>query len=166
MKKLGILLVVATTVCGLSLANASTSKKSYNLLGDAPSGSNIPTVDATSPIPFNVSYVALTEAQKKIVKSKYDNLGVNDTPPFPSRGLKAIYKPVINANRSLGKSGLLKITAIVNKEGLVESVVVHESPSKALSKRATRALRNTQFDAGTCDGEACEMEFPFEIKFQ
>ena len=166
MKKLGVLIVVIATACGLSVATASTGGKTYRLLGERPSGTRIPTVDATSPIPFNANYVALTAEQKEIVNAKFENLGSNDTPPFPARGLRAIYKPVISANRSLGKSGRLKLTALVNEQGQVESVVIHESPSKALSKRATRALRNAEFDAATCDGEACAMEFPFEIQFQ
>lgn len=166
MKKLGILVVLATTICGISIASANTSKKLYVLNGKAPTGTKILSVDAKSPLPFNKSYVALSNQQKDIVRAKYENLGANDTPPFPARGLKSIYKPVIDANRSLGKVGMLKLVATIDENGYVGSIEVKETPSKALSKRAIRSLRNTKFDAATCDGAPCEMTFPMEIKFQ
>ena len=169
MKKLGILLVATSAICGISSAHAAIEKNSselYKLRGDAPTGTLIPTIDATSPLPFNKNYVALSEKQQDIVKAKYENLGENDTPPFPARGLKTIYEPVIGANKSLGKTGKLKLIAIINKDGYVDTISVEETPSVALSKRAIRALRDTKFDAASCDGTPCEMTFPMEIEFQ
>jgi len=165
MKKLGKILVVATALFSIGAAHASTNK-TYRLLDKATTGTNIPSVVATSPVPFHLNYQKLSDEQKEIFRSKYDNLDANITPPFPSRGLRTIYKPIIKAHRSIGGTGTLKLTAIVNAQGTVESVVVHESPNEALSRRATSSLSKTQFDAATCDGESCEMTFPFEIKFQ
>ncbi len=165
MKKLGKILVVATAIFGISAVSANTDK-TYNLLGEAPSGSKIPAVAATSPLPFNVSYSKMSEEQKNFFRSKYDNLGINDTPPFPSKGLRTLYKPVINTHRALGGVGTLKMTATISADGFVQSIEVHETPNKALAKRAKRALRNATFDSATCNGEKCAMTFPFEIKFQ
>jgi len=108
----------------------------------------------------------MSDEQKNYFRSKYDNLGINETPPFPSQGLRSLYKPVIEMQRSTGATGLLKMTAIVGADGLVQSIEVHEAPNKHLAKRAKRTLRNATFDAATCDGEKCVMTFPFQIKFQ
>jgi len=165
MKKLSQILIVATAILGVSSASANVDK-TYKLLGDAPSGSKIPTVTATSRLPFNSSYKDMSDEQKNYFRSKYDNLGINDTPPFPRQGLRSIYKPVIEMQRSTGATGLLKMTATVGADGLVQSIEVHEAPNKHLAKRAKRTLRNTTFDAATCDGKKCVMTFPFQIKFQ
>jgi len=166
MKKLATLLVTATAICGISNASASIEKESYVLNGTPPTGTLIPSIDARSPLPFNKRYVALSDKQKDIVRAKYENLGVNDTPPFPARGLKSIYEPVISANKSLGKVGKLELIATVDEEGYVGKIIVKETPSKALSNRAIRSLRSVKFDAASCDGDPCEMTFPMEINFQ
>lgn len=169
MKNLGISLIIATAALGVSNANANINKSPselHTLKGKAPTGTHILSVEAVSPLPFNKRYAALTNAQKEIVRSKYENLGVNDTPPFPSRGLKSIYAPVIGVNKSLGKVGELRLIATINENGRVSNIVVQETPSKALSKRAIRSLRNASFDAASCDGAPCEMTFPMAIKFQ
>ena len=158
-------LFLSSILAILSTAHASTSKV-YHLKGEAPVGSKIPTIEAVSPISFSKRFASLSNEEKAVFKAKYEEIGVNDTPPFPSMGLRAIYKPVIKANKELNATGSLHLTATINANGFVESVKVIESPSVELTASAERILRSTQFDPASCNGVACEMTFPIEITFK
>ena len=158
-------LSIATLVLASGLAQSSTSKV-YYLKGAPQTGSNIPSIIASSEIPFNKSYKNLSDEQQSIFKKKFDDLNVNDTPPFPKRGLKKIYRPIVKANKYINAQGSLQLMANVNANGFVESVKVISSPSEKLSAAAEKVLLSTKFDPASCDGTACEMAFPFEISFK
>jgi len=167
MKKLNILLIAASLVCGISTAHAkaSPSKKLYTLKGDARVGSLLPSIDAKSSVPFNKRFDALTTEQQNLVKAKFNNLGVNDTPPFPVAGLRAVYKPLVKANKTYGDNSALKVTAKINSFGYVNDVTVHDNNNSQLVDYIERSLRHTKFEPAKCDGTACAMNFPIEINF-
>lgn len=146
-------------------ASANTNKL-YQLKGDAPTGTLIRSVEAVSPISFTKRFAKLNEREQKLFKAKYDELGLNDTPPFPRSGLRSIYRPIVNANKKINATGSLHLSATVNANGFVESVSVLNSPDVELTAAAEEILLSTRFDAASCNGAACEMTFPFEITFE
>ena len=166
MKKSGIIISALASLLTVASASAASSQPSYQLRGEPPSGSKIPSVAATAALPFDTGYVALSASQKALVKSAYEALGANDTPPFPQRGLKQVYQPVIEANSSIGATGDLVLIADVNQYGFVETITVAASPAQGLTLKAEEALRNTRFDPATCNVQPCRMTFPVKISFQ
>ena len=158
--------ILFTLAVTLIASTASAAQKTYELKGEAPVGSRIKPVEATSPIPFNKPYSKLTEEQKTLVNSSYDNLATGDTPPFPAKGTKAIYKPIIKGHKKSPKPGKLIVSAMVDEQGRVVDVTVHESPSERMSDLATRVFNNTRFDAASCSGRPCRMEYNFELAFK
>lgn len=160
-----ISLSIASSVL-LSAGASATSNKTYQLRGDAPTGSRIKTVDAVSPISFNKRFANLSAKEQAIFKAKYDELSINDTPPFPRFGLRTIYRPLIKANKAIEATGSLQLTATVNANGFVESVKVIESPDVKLTAVAEDLLLSTRFDPASCNGIACEMTFPIDVTFK
>ena len=162
-------LLASLSLISLVLLNATATaatNKLYKLKGDAPTGTLIRSIEAVSPIPFNKRFASMNESEQNLFKAKYTEIGLNDTPPFPRSGLKAVYRPIVKANKSINASGSLHLTALVNANGFVESVKVIDSPDVKLSAVAEKTLLGTRFDAASCNGAACEMNFPFEITFE
>ncbi len=164
MKKLNALLIAATLIFSISASHATSSPKLYSLKGDT-HGSKIPSIDAQSTVPFNKRFDALTSQQQNLVKAKFDHLGVNDTPPFPVSGLKAVYKPLVKANKVYGDNSTLNVTATVSTNGTVTDVKVHNSNNVDLVSYIERNLQHAEFQPASCNGVACEMNFPIEISF-
>jgi hypothetical protein len=165
MKKIHLLVIVASLIFSISAAHASASAQRYSLKGEARVGSYISTVGATSNIPFNKRFDALTLEQQNLVKAKFVDLGANDTPPFPVSGLRAVYKPVVKANANYGDNSELNITAKISSLGFVEKVTVHGHNNAALVAHIESSLRKTKFQPAQCNGIACDMDFPIEISF-
>jgi hypothetical protein len=173
MKKLTLLTISAAFIFSINSAHAGSlhspsavnSSKVFYLKGDAPVGSRIPSIDATSSVPFNKGFQSLTSEQQNLVKATFDNLGNNDTPPFPTSGLGAVYKPLINANQAFGNDKGLSVTAKVNSAGYVNGVTVHNNSNVQLVNYIQRRLQNTKFEPAKCNGIACDMDFPIEISF-
>ena len=140
--------------------------KLYKLLGKAPKGTKFKPVDARAEIPFDKKYTQLTNQQKGIYRSFFKGIEVNQTPPFPKGGTQTIYKPLIKGHARIGGGGFLALKAKVNKKGEVDEVSVYLTPSDKMTELAIAVLFNTKFEPATCDGEPCEMEFPFEFELR
>ena len=128
-------------------------------------GSLSPIYRAESQVPFKASYDQLSESQKKLVRKKFDKLGVNDTPPYPVKGSANLYRPLFKAGARQDLSGKLLITATIDRHGIVSNVEVKQSPSAYFALSAIKLVSNTPFKAASCDGTTCEMDFPIEIQF-
>jgi len=157
-------LISALLVVGVSQAHAVPSDRLYTITATE-FGTLQPAYKAVSKVPFNKSYGQLNEYQKNMVRKKFDNIGLNDTPPYPVNGSGSIYQPLLKAGSRLNESGLLKIQASINTQGEVIKVEIESSPSERLTRRATRIVQRTKFDAAQCAGVNCEMQFPIELQF-
>jgi len=155
--------LVAATIL---VAGNIQAKDVYRLHGDAPVGSKFRPVEAESPIPFNKRFDQLTEKQMRIYRADFPGMGTNDTPPFPKKGMRAIYKPIIKGHERLARGGVLTLIAKINEQGGVDEVAIYESPMKELSDLATTVMFNTEFVPPTCDGKPCKMEFPFQFELR
>ena len=156
-------LIALLVFCLMANANAA---KLYKLLGDAPKGSNKRPIEAKSYIPFKKRYHQLTDEQKSIYRLNFEGIQDNEIPPFPKKGMRDIYTPLVKGHARQGGGGFLALVATVNKKGDVEKVVVLLQPSKKLGDLAIAVLFNTKFKPAKCDGKPCEMEFPFEFELR
>jgi len=156
-----VLLVAALLIC-----STVTAQKTYKIMGDASVGSKFRPVEVESPIPLDKPYAELSAEQKSIFRSNYGVLKETEQPPFPAKGLEAIYKPLIKGHEKVSRGGMLFLVAMVDEKGKVENVAVYESPADSMTELANAVLFNTEFDPATCDGSPCKMEFPFEFKMR
>lgn len=172
-------LIVLFTACA-SISNKGYSYKSYDKYYlHTKTGQ----VALTSPLPLDKSYAELTEAQKQIARSYNGDLSQDDHPAYPKKGLTSLYSPLMDqsrihlykgselADRAFSihtyvppKEGNLLAVATITAAGKVESVNVLESTSKEQAEYAVEVLRQTEFDPGTCDGEACQSEYLLQLK--
>ena len=155
--------LVSLVVIALVSFNASAASKVYTLKSDPIAGSKIRSVVATSSIPFNKSFVELSDDQQALFKAQYQDLSANALPPFPESGLRAIYRPILEKNESLENSGVLSLAILVDEKGRVDNVSVVETTSPELEQFAVEALAGVKFDPAVCDGATCSMEFPVKI---
>ncbi len=169
MKTLTTLLLSASLALSIQGASASTSSKLYSLNGEARAGSLIPSVAATSNVPFNKRYEALTLDQQELVKAKFDQLADDARPPFPNQGLASVYKPLVKANKLYGDNQALSVLVGVNSEGKVNGVIVNKASGEAVNPELVayldKTLRRTNFEPAYCGNSSCSMDFPIEISF-
>ena len=154
----------ALLISSINVAYAIPTDSLYQISVSKP-GSITPYYQAHSKVPFTKPYSDLTDEQKYVVKSKFKNLGVNDTPPYPSNGSGKLYRALLKAGVNKSQTGKLILLATIDANGEVTAIEVSESPSDYLARKASRIVRKTSFDAASCNGVNCEMSFPIEIQF-
>lgn len=159
------LVVVSFMLLCFSFGDAYAAKL-YRLLGDAPLGTKRRPVEAESFIPFNKRYNRLTIEQRKLYRSNFHGISDDQVPPFPKKGMKRIYDPLILGHSRYGGGGQLSLLATINKQGKVAKVAIYLQPSKQIGELATAILFNTRFKPATCSGKPCEMEFPFDFRMR
>jgi hypothetical protein len=143
--------------------NASAASERYTLKSVAPSGIKIRAVEVTSPIPFNKSYVELSNDQQTIFKDQYQDLSADTQPSFQVEGLDAIYRPILRKNKSLESIGFLSLAILLDEKGRVDNVSVVETTSTELEQFAVESLAGVEFEPAVCDGATCSMEFPVKV---
>lgn len=157
--------IFSLVVVALISFNAAAGNKVYTLKGEPQAGSKVRTVDARSSIPFNKSYVELSNDQQAIFNAQFQDLAINERPPFPVEGLRAIYRPILSKNKSLEDTGVLSLAILVDEKGRVDNVSVVETTSPELEEFAVEALAGVKFEPAVCDGATCSMEFPVKVIF-
>ena len=157
-----IFIVLAAT---LLTAHSVLAKDFYRLLGSAPMGSNFRPVEAQSPFPFNKEFSQFTDHQQQLFRSAYEYAD-DETPPFPKGGTHKIYKPLIKGHDRVARGGWLSVLATIDENGKVEKVAIYESPSEAMTELALSVMYYTKFIPGTCAGEPCKMDYPFEFEMR
>lgn len=131
----------------------------------APAGSNIRR-DLTGPIeiPVNLPYEQLSRADRQKFHAHYESIAEGDEPPFPTQGLAALLKPIVQGQQKLRVAGDLTLIAAVSASGEVQEVRVHGSPSAEMTKFATQILFLTPFKPAVCGGKPCAMDFPLRLR--
>ncbi len=149
---------------GCLLALVATAQERHAIEDGRRTGSHIAYQAVTGPIPFDKPYGELTAAQRAVFLANYESFPATDEPPYPLKGLGEVYAPMYTAHQKLGRPGELFAIAMVDQEGVVESVSVYKSPDDNLSRVATAVLFNTSFKPAKCAGKPCRMEFPLVLK--
>lgn len=142
------------------------AKETYKILGKPPLGSKFKPIEAKSPVPFDKKYSQFTAEQQFIYRSFFSGLEEGDTPPFPKRRLRGIYKPLIKGHERIARGGFLRLIAKINHKGEVEEVSVYESPSKAMTQLANSVFFTTEFEPPVCAREDCTVDFQFEFELR
>lgn len=146
---------------------AAPERTDFRMKQDAPSiGTNIRRDTVTgSPVPFDRTYAQLTDAQKEAIRSLYEEMKPGDEPPYPLKGLGAIYGPISELQRRLDVEGKLSMYVDVDSEGQATSVSVIASPDEKLTAAVANILMLQRFKPAVCGGSPCRMQFPVRIRF-
>ena len=160
-----IKLMITTIILALSVS-AAQAEKVYKLLGKPSLGSKIKPVEATAPYPFDKEYKRFTPEQKAAYRAQWEGLGEDDIPPFPKRGTKSLYEPIIKGHAKISRGGMLRLVAQIGPKGEVLEVAVYESPHKDITELALSVMFHAKFRPATCAGKPCKMDFPLEFKLR
>lgn len=141
-----------------SYADAAINTKDY-FISIETTGSRIPVKLIKSSIPFDKTYDALSDNDKATLRSYYEGMPADNTPPFPAAGLKDIAQDIKEAHGKMRKKGPLFAVANVDETGKVSKVAVYASPDEKMTQLISAVLWETEFNPGQCAGAPCAMEF-------
>lgn len=164
LKSLMMLVLSFSMVIGMAVSSANAKERQYHIYGDAKPGTKFKEKLYTSSIPFDKPYAQLTEKQKAYVRSPYDGMPDSETPPFPSKGYGVLVRPIIKAHSRVSRQGDLVAIAMIGADGKTKSVEVLSAPSKKMAEFVTVLFFETEFDAATSNGKACDMEYLLNVK--
>lgn len=150
------------SLCGLAAAQDQSPQYRLKRLS---TGSAIPWDGVSSKVAMNQTYAQLGDHEKGLVRAQYENMGPDDEPPFPAKGLKPLFQAIQEAQRKLLVTGELYLIATVEADGKVSSVKAIGSPSEDMVRFAASAMMLTPFKPGVCAGAACTLEFPLRYNF-
>lgn len=60
----------------------------------------------------------------------------------------------------------MRLIAKIDENGEVEEVSVYETPHEEITELALSVMFHAKFEAATCAGKPCKMEYPFEFKLR
>jgi hypothetical protein len=147
-----------------STAAAAKDDPTYVMYGEARTGSRIAPKVVTSPVPVNVTYQELSEAEKAKIRANYDSMPAADEPPFPKAGLAPIWEAVTDQRHTSNQVGDVVVVASVDKDGIVREVAVYNTTSNNMTRLISTALAATEFKPAVCDGTPCAMDFILEAR--
>jgi len=149
------------------VARAQTSDERFGIREQRPAtGSHILRDVAWSrTIPLNRRYDELTPEQKASLHAAYEHIEPGDEPPFPKDGLAPIVEALTKAQAKLLVKGSLRLIVHVEASGEASSVTAIGSPGAQMTKAAAAILMLTKYKPAMCSGQACAMDYPFEMGF-
>lgn len=117
-------------------------------------------------LPLDKPYQQLTEPQKDIVRSWYEDLGANDEPPFPVNGMAPLMADIATVQRRVQVQGRFFAAAHVDDKGNAKTVTIYDIPDARLKQVLAFILIKTKYKPAKCNGKPCAMDFPIEAGFE
>jgi hypothetical protein len=144
----------------------AVAQKTDTLYESPQSGSRIRTTAAKWKFPFDKTYDELTDDEKAMLRSAYENLGADSDPPFPLNGMKKLTTNLRKAAGLMDAHGELFAAARVDETGAVKSVSFYTSPDPEFSKVVAYYFVKEKFKPALCHGDPCVMDFPLHVIFE
>lgn len=157
--------VAAATCASLCAVSAAQEQSPQYKLKRVVTGSAIPLDGAISKVAINRTYAQLADEEKALLRAQYENMGPDDEPPFPAKGMTPMLQAIQEAQRKLLVSGELYLIATVEPDGNVSSVKAIGSPSDEMVRFAASTMMFTKFKPALCAGVPCTLEYPLRYSF-
>jgi len=124
----------------------------------------IPVPKATE-LEFDKSWNQLSYSQQRIIRNWYENLDINDEPPYPVEGLAPMYADIVKVQARVAVNGHLFASVTVDATGKATKVSFLEIPDQELKEVLAFIMLKPAYKPGKCNGKPCEMEFPVQADF-
>ena len=141
-------------------------ERRYYVYGDAMPGTKFKEKLFSSYIPLNKPYSKLSKKHQAYVRAPYDGMPASETPPFPAKGYGALITPLIKAHSRVLRNGEVVAIAMIGEDGKTKKVEILTAPTKNLTEFISVLFFDTQFDAATCDGKPCAMEYLLRVNMK
>lgn len=159
--------VAALLLCLPPLSQGQAPAQYAIKADEPPTGSRIRMdVVHSGPIAVNLPYQELPPGDRASLHALYERIADGDEPPFPTRGLRALFDPISHAQAKLLLKGQLFLIATVGPQGKVVQVKVMRSPSPEMAQFAAHVMAQTPYKPAVCSGQPCTMDFPLILTLQ
>jgi hypothetical protein len=117
-------------------------------------------------IPLDREWPALTPAQQSIVRDGYPALDDRDEPPYPLKGMKALYAAATDVYaRFTQYEGNVIVYVTVGADGVPRSATTYHTPHPELGRFVAMAMMMQRFKPGMCAGTPCQSLYPVKFSF-
>lgn len=115
------------------------------------------------PVPPTLAYDKLSPDEQDIVKRQYAALAPGDEPPYPLGGPASFYRTVQRIVSLTRQQGSIYVYVLVGKDGKPESVTAIGLEDADVRKAVSMAAGVLKYKPAVCDGQPCEMMFPYRL---
>jgi hypothetical protein len=162
-------------------AAASATPDPHALKNPEYGGTETFAIVGAEPLPLDKRYEELSDEQKGVYRSWYQNLGSNDAPPFPENGLLNLYQQTmgihqIYIHRSGGRYGIVGryvVVVPVDEHGVAHSIAIRKvgaygvhgnlEPDDGLAKYLAAIFMREKYRPAQCGGAPCAMDFAVSL---
>lgn len=116
-------------------------------------------------VPTKKRWSELTPGQQAVIRRPYAALAPGDEPPYPLHGTSRLFAQLSEAAGRLGADDELLLFVRVGADGKGKSVSAIGKPDPQLVRFVASALMLEPYKPAMCDGQPCEMIYPFNVKF-
>jgi len=166
MPSFSISFVAAAVVAAVFSGAASAAQNQTGRLVIPHIGTRLIPVPDETQLPFDKPYEKLTAAEKNLVRSKYENLGPNDEPPYPLDGMRAISEDVVKVQKRVLANGRFQAAARVETDGHASKVSIYALPDERVKEILSWILLKTKYKPGKCNGKPCAMDFLVDFNLE
>lgn len=114
--------------------------------------------------PLDRAYKRFTEREKQAFKDFYEPMLPDDEPPFPAEGLKPVIQKLSRLVGLLKIEGEVVLHITINAQGEATGFKVFRATNPQVVEAVAKVFAQTPFKPAVCDGQPCEMDFPFTAK--
>ncbi len=144
-------------------------------------GSEVFAIVGAAPLPVDKRFEELSEEQKSVYRSWYQNLGSNDDPPFPENGLLNLYQQTIGLHNKFAQShggrrgtvGRYFIVVPVDEHGVAHSIAIRKvgangihgnfEPDEGIANYLAAVFMREKYRPAQCGGAPCAMDFAVSL---
>ena len=117
------------------------------------------------PYPGELAYAQLSKGQQALIREDFLLVHADDEPPFPLRGIGAVWATAASLQRKVLTTGVLRMNVLVDSDGNASSVQVYASPSPDVTKVGTFVVMKEKYKPAKCAGKPCAMVYPYAFYF-
>jgi hypothetical protein len=122
------------------------------------------TIASSQSFPLNKKWSELSEHDRAVFRSQYEDMPDTDEPPYPIDGMAPIFRQLsVEAGRA-GVYGVFIIDVTVNPQGKGTKVTLIKYSTVEAAKVLAYVLVHTKYKPAVCHGKPCIMDFPFSVK--
>jgi hypothetical protein len=122
------------------------------------------TIASSQRFPLNKKWSELSEEDRAVFRSQYEDMPDTDEPPYPIDGMAPIFRQLsVEAGRA-AVYGVFIIDVTVNPQGKGTKVTLVKYSSVEAAKVVAYVLVHTKYKPAVCHGKPCILYFPFSVK--
>jgi hypothetical protein len=121
-------------------------------------------ISSTSLYPLDRPWNRFTDEQKAKVRAFYEDMPVEDEPPFPLKGMQPVLQDLSRLLGAARAEGVVHLEMTVDPTGKTTAFKIYKMPDLDTAKYVAVVFKETKFKPAVCGGKPCQMDFPFRLR--